>query len=153
MFWCDFTPISIEIRLKWLALLWKKIVWAFRKSTGKVEYLIPSLRKSHLKYSVFCKILQKMTKFVVPKLRLWDYVWPWEAQIWTLIVCIVQLARLKIAFQIFVVRVKFQSWIKTWKMRKNAKIARISIFLQFCGNFQSRYLRCYWLKINENPAR
>ena len=43
----------------------KKIVWAFRKSTGKVEYLIPSLRKSHLKYRIFRKILQKMTKFLL----------------------------------------------------------------------------------------
>jgi hypothetical protein len=28
----------------------------FRKSTGKVKYLIPSLRKSQLKFSVFRKI-------------------------------------------------------------------------------------------------
>ena len=55
LFQSDFTHRCIEIGLKPLQHGWKFIVWAFRKSTGKVKYLFPSWRKSRLKLTVFCK--------------------------------------------------------------------------------------------------
>jgi hypothetical protein len=45
-----------------------------------ILFNIPSLRKSQLKFSVFCKILQKITKFMKLSLRLWGHLWYCGAQ-------------------------------------------------------------------------
>jgi hypothetical protein len=146
LYWSDTAFVVWPNFVNSCQFLLKTIVWAFRKSTGKVKYLFPSLRKSQLKFSAFCKISRKITKFVKHSLRLWGHQWCCGAQKCLPMMSIVSLNSLEFTSQIFVVRVKIQSWTK---IVKNEKLAQILLLLRFMGTFKFMYLHCYRLKVNK----